>query len=147
MIVYTVPVADEDYIAVNKSVIFYPGYDRLQCVHIPILNDECLEESKEIFNVSLSSRDSYVVVDGPSEVEVYIWDDDGMFTECTVIAMLFSSYSFPYKTDILVGFSEEVSVVDESVDNVTVCVQVCEGDLKRNAEISLDFENGTAQCK
>ena len=62
----------------NKTVIFYPGYEMLQCVHIPILNDECLEESMEVFNVSLSSRDSNVVVDGTSEVEVYIWDDDGM---------------------------------------------------------------------
>ena len=73
-------VAGEDYITVNKTVIFYPGYERLQCVHIPILNDECLEESMEIFNVSLSSRDSCVVVDGTSEVEVYITDDDGMYS-------------------------------------------------------------------
>ena len=71
-------IAGEDYIAVNKSVIFYPGYEKLQCVHIPILNDECLEESMEVFNVSLSSKDSNVVVDGTSEIEVYIWDDDGM---------------------------------------------------------------------
>ena len=41
---------------------------------------------------------------------------------------------------------EEVSVVDESVHNVTVCVQVCDGDLKRSAEIYVDFDNGTAQC-
>lgn len=50
-------------------------------------------------------------------------------------------------SDILVGFSERVSVVDESADNITVCVLVCEGSLKRNAEISLNFRNGTAQCK
>ena len=50
-------------------------------------------------------------------------------------------------SDILVSFSEGSSVVDESVNNITVCVLVCEGTLKRNAEISLDFYNGTAQCK
>ena len=37
--------------------------------------------------------------------------------------------------------------MDESVNNITVCVLVCAGSLKRNAEISLDFQNGTAQCK
>ena len=37
--------------------------------------------------------------------------------------------------------------MDESVNNITACVLVCEGTLKRNAEISLDFYNGTAQCK
>ena len=74
-------VAGEDYITVNKTVVFYPGYETLQCVHIPILNDECLEENMEVFNVSLSSRDSCVVVDGTSEVEVYILDDDGTLYE------------------------------------------------------------------
>ena len=61
----------------NKTVVFHPGYERLQCVHIPILNDECLEENMEVFNVSLSSRYSCVVIDSTNEVEVYILDDDG----------------------------------------------------------------------
>ena len=37
--------------------------------------------------------------------------------------------------------------MDETIDNVTVCVQVYEGDLKRSAEISIIFNIGTARCK
>ena len=37
--------------------------------------------------------------------------------------------------------------VDEGVGNVTVCVEVCEGVLKRDANFTVNFENGTAFCK
>ena len=37
--------------------------------------------------------------------------------------------------------------VDEGVENVTVCVEVCEGVLKRDANFTVNFENGTAFCK
>ena len=37
--------------------------------------------------------------------------------------------------------------MDEDVGNVTCCVEVCEGVLKREANFTVDFENGTAFCK
>ena len=46
-----------------------------QCVNIPILGDECLEET-ESFNVSLSS-DQDCVEFGVGEIQVYIEEDDG----------------------------------------------------------------------
>ena len=69
----------------NKSVVFYPGFEIVQCVHIPIFNDECLEDSMEAFNVSISSSDDRVVIGAAREVEVYIRDDDGMFYLLTTI--------------------------------------------------------------
>ena len=48
---------------------------------------------------------------------------------------------------ILVGFAEEVIEEDESINDTLVCVQVCEGILKRDAEVYLEFQDGTAQCK
>ena len=70
--------AGEDYIAVNKTLLL--GFEfTSQCVHIPILTDECLEQT-ESFDVSLSSRDdcfNFTV----SEVTVYILEDDGMCME------------------------------------------------------------------
>lgn len=71
-------IAGEDYISVNKSVVFYPGLEITQCVHIPVFNDECLEDDMEVFNVSISSNDDCVMIGATSEVEVYIRDDDGM---------------------------------------------------------------------
>ena len=38
-------------------------------------------------------------------------------------------------------------MVNEEVDNTTVCVEVCEGILKRDVVIYVDFMNGTAECK
>ena len=48
-------------------------------MHIPILNDECLEDDIESFNVLISTSDDDCVVIGASssEVQVYIRDDDG----------------------------------------------------------------------
>ena len=37
--------------------------------------------------------------------------------------------------------------MDEDVGNITCCVEVCEGILKREANFTVDFENGTAFCK
>lgn len=71
------PLAGEDYVAVNKSVFLYPGFGTIQCVHIPILNDECLEDDIESFGVFISASDDCVVIGATSEVEVYIRDDDG----------------------------------------------------------------------
>ena len=68
----------------NKSVVFYPGFEVVQCVHIPIFNDECLEDSMEFFNVSISSNDDRVVIGATREVEVYIRNDDGMFYLLTI---------------------------------------------------------------
>lgn len=51
-----------------------------------------------------------------------------------------------FSIDILVSFSEAGIVVDESVNSTNVCVEVCEGDLKRNATVEFDFQVGTAQC-
>ena len=73
-------IAGEDYVSVNKSLVFYPGLKLTQCVHIPVLNDECLEDDMEVFNVSISSNDDCVMIGGTSEVEVYIRDDDGTET-------------------------------------------------------------------
>ena len=81
VVIIILPSAGEDYVAVNKSISFYPGYGTVQCVHIPILNDECLEDDIESFNMLISSNDDDCVVIGAtsSEVQVYIRDDDGKF--------------------------------------------------------------------
>ncbi len=44
---------------------------------------------------------------------------------------------------VSVGFTEEESVVNEA-DNITVCVEICEGTPKRNVSIYVNFFNGTA---
>lgn len=63
----------------NKTVVFYPGQEIVQCVHIPVLNDECLEDNMQVFNVSISSSSEDGVVTGAvNEVQVFIKDDDGM---------------------------------------------------------------------
>ena len=57
-------------------MVFPPGFGTVQCIHIPILNDECLEPDLESFFVALSSNRSLVNVGNMNETEVYIQDDD-----------------------------------------------------------------------
>ena len=66
---------DTDYVAVRKTLVFAFGFGTRQCVNIPILGDECLEEM-ESFYVSLSSNQSCVEF-GLDEIQVYIEEDDG----------------------------------------------------------------------
>ena len=66
---------NEDYISTDKNLTFAFEFGTIQCVHIPIINDECLEEDMEFFNVSISSDMDGVVI-GVDEVTVYIIDDD-----------------------------------------------------------------------
>ena len=74
MYVCMVPTAGQDYVPANKTLVFAPGSPTSQCIKIPILTDECLEQT-ESFNVSLSSGQECVrFVD--SEVQVYITEDD-----------------------------------------------------------------------
>ena len=57
-------------------------------MHIPILNDECLEEDKEAFNVSISSEIDFVTF-GVDEITVYIIDDDSKSTRYNLIFSLY----------------------------------------------------------
>ena len=69
---------------VEKNVTFGVGLGTVECVHIPILNDVCLEEAEESFVVSISSDVECVVIEpSASSVEITITDDDGR--ECIVL--------------------------------------------------------------
>ena len=57
-------------------MVFPPGFGTVQRIHIPILNDECLEPDLESFFIVLSSNRSHVIVGSMNETEVYIQDDD-----------------------------------------------------------------------
>ena len=65
----------EDYVSVEKSLLFSFGFELIQCVHIPILPDDCLEQT-ESFNVSLSADHLGVNFD-VDEIVVSILEDDG----------------------------------------------------------------------
>jgi uncharacterized protein YneR len=62
----------------NKSLVFAPGLGLTQCVHIPILADDCLELN-ESFSVSITVDHAGVTLSN-SEVTVYIEEDDGKST-------------------------------------------------------------------
>lgn len=68
-------IEDADYTATTRDIVFAVGFGVEKCVCIPILNDECLEEDMETFNVSISSDMSFVTFD-VDEISVYIRDDD-----------------------------------------------------------------------
>ncbi len=67
-----------DFTTTTKVVTFAVGLGFGSCVHVPILNDECLEEDTESFNISISSDMPFVEFD-VNEISVFIRDDDGEF--------------------------------------------------------------------
>ena len=57
---------------------FGVGLGTVECVHIPILNDICLEDANETFSVSISSDIDCVIVEpSTNSVDITIMDDDG----------------------------------------------------------------------
>ncbi|XP_064407713.1 uncharacterized protein LOC135352465 [Halichondria panicea] len=113
---------DEDYLSLTATLEWY--YDSpsvVQCVSVPIINDECVEEKEEVFIISLSTEQACVQL-GANLTTVTIQDDD-----------------------VLVLDLRPVGVVSESNGTVDTCIYVCDGQLKRNSSIIVSFWNGTAQ--
>ena len=58
--------------------MFAAGFGTVECIHVPILNDVCVEDINETFSVSVSSDAECVLIDtSASNVQVTITDDDG----------------------------------------------------------------------
>ena len=68
-------IGGEDYVSVEKSLFFSFGFELIQCVNIPILTDDCLEQT-ESFNVTLSGDHLGVNFD-VDEIVVSILENDG----------------------------------------------------------------------
>ena len=87
---------NEDFISIEKNLTYAVGLGTLQCIHIPILNDECLEYKNETFMVTLSSDIDCVLAN--DSLLVTIRDDDSMFNkfmynhDCMYLAMLALCY-------------------------------------------------------
>ena len=68
---------NKDYVSIQKNLTFAVGLGTKECVHIPILNDVCVEDT-EAFSASISSAVECVMVDlSANSVEITIIDDDG----------------------------------------------------------------------
>ncbi|XP_064390869.1 uncharacterized protein LOC135338715 isoform X3 [Halichondria panicea] len=113
---------DEDYLSLTATLEWhYDSPSVVQCVSVPIINDECVEEKEEVFTVSLSTEQACVQL-GANLTTVTIQDDD-----------------------VLVLDFRPVGVITESNGMVDTCIYVCDGQLKRNSSITVSFWNGTAQ--
>lgn len=75
----SIDVGGEDYTSIEKDVRFPVGPSTVECVHIPILNDVCVEDMTEVFSVSISSQVDCVLVEpSAGSLQVTITDEDGM---------------------------------------------------------------------
>ena len=64
----------------EKTLTFAVNLGIVECVHIPILNDVCVEDMNETFSVSISSEFECVTVEpSASSVGITIVDEDGIF--------------------------------------------------------------------
>lgn len=87
--------ADEDFVPIETNLIFDEGLDLMQCLYVPILNDECLEDN-EYFTITLSSEQDCVLFYNDS-FEATIIDDDctlSDYVHATVcVCICLSAYS------------------------------------------------------
>ncbi len=74
------PTEDEDYLSLTATLEWhYDSPSVVQCVSVPIINDECVEEKEEVFTVSLSTEQACVQL-GANLTTVTIQDDDGEYS-------------------------------------------------------------------
>ena len=52
-----------------------------------------------------------------------------------------------FPTGVLIGFTESKLEVEEGDNSTVVCVEVCQGVLKRDVVIYIDTEDDTAICE
>ena len=142
--------ADEDFVPVEKMLVFDEGLDTTQCLYVPILNDECLEYEEEYFTINLSSDQDCVYFVNDS-YEATIIDDDCEYYMMLIheqqLAKYMYEYSYKYSllvVDVVIGFVEAGYTVLESVGVTEVCVELCSGNPKRNFEFYVDIANGSA---
>ena len=59
-----------------KNVTFAVGFGTSQCIYIPILNDNRLEDFTEDFYVILSATEDCVIINENANISIVIQDDD-----------------------------------------------------------------------
>ena len=106
----------------DKELTFAVNLGIVECVHVSILNDVCVEDT-ETLSVSLSSELSYVSVDASaSSVSITINDDDGkiIFSYVHYNLLIMSIPSFE---GVQVNFQQMEYTVDEGSGNIEICVE------------------------
>lgn len=130
--------AGEDFVSVNKSLLFGLGFGLIQCVHIPILADECLEAT-ENFTVELSV-DHIGVGLALEEITVSIVEDDGGCIPCSIVRYISPNLSLCSVTKL--GLEElEYDLMEN--ENMNVCV-IFDRKLEKPISISYSLENMAA---
>ena len=65
----------EDFVQIWQTLVFDSSTNTTQCVYIPIINDDCVEDEPEEFTATLRSDDDCVSF-GTNSTTVSIFDDD-----------------------------------------------------------------------
>lgn len=67
--------AGEDFVQIWQTLVFDSSTNTTQCLYIPIINDECVENEPEEFTAALYSDDDCVSF-GTNSTTISILDDD-----------------------------------------------------------------------
>ena len=65
----------EDFDQIWQTLVFDSSTNTTQCVHIPIINDDCVEDEPEEFTATLKSDDDRVSF-GTNSATISVFDDD-----------------------------------------------------------------------
>ena len=67
--------AGEDFVQIWQTLIFDSSTNTTQCLYVPIINDECVENEPEEFTAALYTDDDCVSF-GTNSTTIRILDDD-----------------------------------------------------------------------
>ena len=82
----------EDFVQIWHTLVFDNSTSTTQCVYIPIINDDCVEDRLEEFTATLQSEDGCVSI-GANSTTVRIVDDDCECLYCVVTHTLWIQFT------------------------------------------------------
>ena len=116
-------VENEDFVSTSELVEWHQDSLSLtQCVSVAIINDECVEEKEEYFNVSLSTEEECVEFGDVSEVNVVILDDDG---GCMDLYIIYIYMGFLVQSNLNNVYVNSYSRYNNYVTHVFFSRQLC----------------------
>jgi len=74
----------EDFVQIWQTLVFDNSTNATQCVYIPIINDDCVEDEPEEFTATLRSEDDCVSF-GTNSTTISIFDDDCECLYCVAL--------------------------------------------------------------
>ena len=131
-----------DFTKIDTEIYFEPRAGTVQCIGVPIIDNNVLEMEEQFF-VYIFGADHSIVVDGEDYVEIEAGSGGG--DEEVLVGGVRGEVVIADDDSVRIGVEQrEDYVVEESDGEVMVCL-VLEGEMERTVDITVQALAGTAR--